>query len=738
MGGLGAADIDLAGGLSSSALTEGLAEGASSATTGAGKGDWQPSKAKAMREQEQVMGDSLFQQAPGAMGAADDDLSHLLGSMFSEDSSGTMGSLSGLNGVDLGHAGSVGSELLGPSESGASALGPFSGLAAPAASHTHTSVDGSGSGADVAPMQIGLAGPDTGSLVPPAGAVSLLPPAPLSLGAQTAEGNAASGAGGPAGAVALSVPAARLAPTVPLYGPGRGVWAYVPFSSNPDPSEHPTNLALQALGSVAPPKQTHGGRMTQPETLRVATVHASQLFRAGVADANSLFYLQALRCKRAHIQQAAAVIAARMGNPGIGPPPPPSAALVMPLTTEVATAMMAKAQETSTAISQVRAAFAAKSHSLGQSGGGDARRPRQLLKLEPRPSQAGAQATTLSGGGAEGKTSDDGAGHSSGLASGESRLWAARSAVDAVFQAVLELSDARLARESIQLRGRTIAATAATAAADDSGITTPADAMDAMRGAQEKITQLQHQLASVMGVPVSSAAPAPEGGEEGGEAGARTASLGAAEDATGLLLSMSKGKRLLVRCGALLLPAEFGRLLVVLLRLLPLVVCSETETAESLAADEMLSAALCAWVGGLALGSADVGDGRLAAVMRQLSGLVESLLDFNDGEVVAALLEHAQGARVMQVLLTRGEKEYAVVAQQVAALARAKEASDAAAASGTPDAAAQEALDRAIGLSSEWQAACEQWRALTVRLNDTVEHAAASAAAAAAVVAADE
>ena len=149
------------------------------------------------------------------------------------------------------------------------------------------------------------------------------------------------------------------------------------------------------------------------------------------------------------------------------------------------------------------------------------------------------------------------------------------------------------------------------------------------------------------------------------------------------LLSLPKGKRLLVRAVPMLTTVDRSSLVHGALRHLPHVVASAAVGSDAEEADAALGSSLVAWIRGCA---ASVGTSPLAT----LTSWVREMHGAHSGTIIRALLAHPGASDVISAVLTLGEEEAGRL--------------------GTVDSGADEAAGKAIAAS------VDEWRAVTEAL----------------------
>jgi hypothetical protein len=422
-------------------------------------------------------------------------------------------------------------------------------------------------------------------------------------------------------------------PTVSSEGPGAGVWCFEPWGAYADrPAiEHPTVQALLHMGVPPPPQATSGSRMRDEDVRKVAAIHAFQLSMTGALSPGALHYLHALRCKRAHIQNAAHTRALAAGVGPAGPPPAHPATLFMPITPERASEIVRDSFQEKGEQLKRRDDWTKAHHAMGQTKGGDLRTPRQLLRLEPRTSHREGEEEAS-------PTEDEAA-----------ALWRSRAAIDATFSTFLSLSDARFALNAVSAPGGGGGHAATRAAALAS-----------------KVQELQ--LALALSMRLREKKDPKEAGEaiededidDGFRMMLKTTTVASAESVdAGVsdLVRVSKGKRLLCRVGPVLHPVDLETLLQGCMRQLIVVVCSEADGAEADEANARLAAAVSTWIGSPTIGASFHHEEGGSAPLASLCVLLRNFIDSEDGEMLNSLLHHPLGAQVFQALLNRGEVE---------------------------------------------------------------------------------
>jgi len=647
---------------------------------GGGDGGWAKATREAAEGLQQFVSGRVAEDAAASMDVDDDEMSRLLGGILSSNTASAVG----LQGFDLDGA-------LGGSDS---AAGAGDGLVAFRLGGDDDDAESAGLGGDVTPAEApGLDADDAAAAAAAASASAGLPPL------QPLEEAAAHAPPVPA-PVPYDVVVVRSTSTPPA-GPGAGVWMHAPVGAHVGKpvQTHPTNVALAALGDVPHAAQAEGGRMSASDVKYVATVHAAQRKRSGVASASSLFYLQALRCKRAHVQLHAHRRAVAARFPAHGPPPPPPQTLVMPLTADEAVSHLAAAEHTSRVIASKRLGFAASHRAIAQTAGGNVRRPRQLLRLE-RPAPAARDAAAAAAGSAAGDDDDGDDSHA---------LWRARKAVDDVFAALLRLADTQLALDALRARTMT-----------PGGAPPSQEAMARLAAAAGRLSLDKRGVAASLGL----RAPTPADGDAASDA----PDFASARDTLQLLLALPKGKRLLVRAVPKLAHEDHAACLAVLASVLVAVVCSPGESPEEQASDAFLARTYASWIAYLGPSEAAARARDDADVLRRVTAVLGAFTEANEPEILAALLQLPLGNEVAQALLQRGEAEQQHVARAADAIeahaAASKARSDEAQTEDAEQAEAAAQLQRIAGERvAEWRAAVKGWTDLVERLGHRVAEA---------------
>jgi len=827
------------GGTDASALNSLLAGpfGQPSGPDSLGGPDAWTSARDAAQSQQQFVSDRLAQQAADQTGAAgafsgvDEHDTFFLGGLFSDDTASAMDL-----GLTFEALPPVTPTAAPPADSSGGSVGP-SGLTLGFASADAASGAGAPT-ADSAPAHGGASSSDPADAAAPAAAA---PPSDVT------SWDAAPAPGASIHAHHVSV----VGQSTPTHGPGAGVWMYAPIRASvpgTGPAEHITNRAMALFGQVPhPPTALAGKRMSKADANQVAVIQAAQRHRSGVLSTSAQFYLQALRCKRAHIQLQAHRRALQAGMPTEGPPPPPMMALVMPMTDDEAVERIAGANKTSAAITSKRLAFATEHHALAQTAGGNIRRPRQLLRLSMPAAGAGAGAGSGAGAGADSESKSSEAVADSEAAAERTALWKARARIDSVFEAVIHLADVQVAadalRSSLQQQeqaaharafqqhqqqqaaaaaaaaqraaaaaaaeGTAASATAvpaaapapagakpspkpkgyAAAAAGAAGSGATGAAGGAAAGKSDDTPATKRPRGSTRGrragagagastaaststsTPAAASAPAPADGKQQQQqqqqrgvgapvprpaADPRTVkaftdvSAAVIERKQGLamalglpkgtplsaeryadleaVMSLPKGKRLLLRALPKLLPEDFDSALTGLAALMVHMVCSALESPEHEAADAMLARSWAGWVSAMAPAPEAMATGDVSNVLCRLERILSALTASHEADILAALLSHPLGLECVQALVMRGEAERGAVAGAAAGLAGQVEAAaaEAAAAEAAGQAVPAEAADAVAAARARveaWNATVAQWSATTERMAAIVDSA---------------
>ncbi|KAA0159002.1 hypothetical protein FNF31_05065 [Cafeteria roenbergensis] len=647
------------GGTDASALNSLLAGpfGQPSGPDSLGGPDAWTSARDAAQSQQQFVSDRLAQQAADQTGAAgafsgvDEHDTFFLGGLFSDDTASAMDL-----GLTFEALPPVTPTAAPPADSSGGSVGP-SGLTLGFASADAASGAGAPT-ADSAPAHGDASSSDPAAAAAPAAAA---PPSDVT------SWDAAPAPGASIHAHHVSV----VGQSTPTHGPGAGVWMYAPIRASvpgTGPAEHITNRAMALFGQVPhPPTALAGKRMSKADANQVAVIQAAQRHRSGVLSTSAQFYLQALRCKRAHIQLQAHRRALQAGMPTEGPPPPPMMALVMPMTDDEAVERIAGANKTSAAITSKRLAFATEHHALAQTAGGNIRRPRQLLRLSMPAAGAGAGAGSGAGAGADSESKSSEAVADSEAAAERTALWKARARIDSVFEA-------------------------------------------AFTDVSAAVIERKQGLAMALGLPKGTPLSAES-----------YADLEA-------VMSLPKGKRLLLRALPKLLPEDFDSALTGLAALMVHMVCSALESPEHEAADAMLARSWAGWVSAMAPAPEAMATGDVSNVLCRLERILSALTASHEADILAALLSHPLGLECVQALVMRGEAERGAVAGAAAGLAGQVEAAaaEAAAAEAAGQAVPAEAADAVAAARARveaWNATVAQWSATTERMAAIVDSA---------------
>jgi hypothetical protein len=255
----------------------------------------------------------------------------------------------------------------------------------------------------------------------------------------------------------------------------------------------------------------------------------------------------------------------------------------------------------------------------------------------PEAVSVAGEAEAAGGGGGSGDGGGGGGGPS---------LWASRATVDRGLDLVLALQDSARV-----LLGMLRAAEESRSAGGARGPPPPPPALLAAK--REEVAALRGALAAAMGCGEGSGVPL-------AAAAAALPPLDSPADAALLaLLSLPKGKKLLVRAVPMLSPAAKATLCGCGLRRLPHFVASNASGREAEEADAAAAAALADWVGGGpggAVGGAR-GEGAPGEALAALAGWGGVLFDCHAGATLRALLGHPGASAVISALLTHGEAQ---------------------------------------------------------------------------------
>lgn len=252
---------------------------------------------------------------------------------------------------------------------------------------------------------------------------------------------------------------------------------------------------------------------------------------------------------------------------------------------------------------------------LGHNSRSNLRRPKENLELPT--------ATHVLGGA--------GAGAGEGVVRDESsaQLWRARAAVDRAATCAIRVDDCNRAQLAAAQSWRPVAP-------------------DAVRSLETN----QRELGALLGV-----SPAPNVVSKALMEGTATA------EPLSLLLSIPKGKRLLVRCVGKLSQGAIADACVAGLRLLPHFVASTTSDPEAESVDQELANSLASWISnavaaaGLPMEVVGITAAAVSTRLGLLVAFLDEILKSHDSDVLRALLYHPGGATVFGALLTRGEEE---------------------------------------------------------------------------------
>lgn len=194
------------------------------------------------------------------------------------------------------------------------------------------------------------------------------------------------------------------------------------------------------------------------------------------------------------------------------------------------------------------------------------------------------------------------------------------------------------------------------------------------------------------------------------------------------VMSLPKGKRLLLRALPKLLPEDFDSALTGLAALMVHMVCSALESPEHEAADAMLARSWAGWVSAMAPAPEAMATGDVSNVLCRLERILSALTASHEADILAALLSHPLGLECVQALVMRGEAERGAVAGAAAGLAGQVEAAaaEAAAAEAAGQAVPAEAADAVAAARARveaWNATVAQWSATTERMAAIVDSA---------------
>lgn len=409
-------------------------------------------------------------------------------------------------------------------------------------------------------------------------------------------------------------------------------------------------IKLFQTGSWRLPRKSKGRFMTSQETRLIASMQGRQLYFAGANNPGADWYLHMWRARR--LQK----IAQQYGFENIPEDTVLPAGSVQPMENSMDDTKLSVVWGNWTK-SRLWETF---NHVLGRAEKGSLNKPRRLLNLGDEPelpekatkapqadetpeqedkqrvfeerkqeakrkeSQTRAAAKMLAG-----KLTEENPDKQS--------LWSARAAISAAHDALVCVRDAANLR-SVRLKSA------------------PAPSVEETEAMQQQIKRALAQLVRNLGLETNF-----EFGETKQQGQTNSHSLEElatpSDDGLAMLMiivSMSKGKKLVCRAVPWLPPGPVAALITAAMQHLPHFVASAAEGSDAEEADELLSQSLAKWIRTAVMPQQNAAD---RVTLDLLTIWIRHLVESHDASILQALLNHPGGAKVFVALLERGKEE---------------------------------------------------------------------------------